>query len=67
MKSVSSCSRTTVPVGLLGLQTKTSRVCGVITLAIAARSWVSPRRGTVTDVAPARSASVGYASNERQA
>ena len=64
---MSSCSRTTVPVGLLGLQTRMSRVCGVIALAIAARSWVSSWRGTLTDVAPARSASGGYASNERQA
>jgi hypothetical protein len=35
----------------------------VIALAIAARSCVSCRRGTLTDVAPARSASGGYASN----
>ena len=48
---MSSCSRTTVPVGLLGLQTRMSRVCGVIAAAIAARSWVSSRSGTRTEVA----------------
>jgi hypothetical protein len=56
-----------VPVGLFGLQTKISRVRGVIASAIAARSWVSPRSGTVTESAAARSARVGYASNERHA
>ena len=52
-------SRTTVPVGLFGLQTKISRVCGVIAAAIASRSWVSSRSGTGTEVAPASSAMIG--------
>ena len=56
-----------MPVGLFGLQTKISRVRGVIAAAIAARSWVSSRSGTRTDSAAARSARVGYASNERHA
>ena len=50
--SVSSCSRTTVPVGLFGLQTRMSLVRGVIAAAIAARSCVSSRSGTRTEVAP---------------
>ena len=35
--------------------------------AIAARSWVSSRSGTRTELAPARSARMGYASKERHA
>ena len=58
---------TTVPVGLFGLQTKISRVRLVIASAMAARSWVSPRSGTRTEAAAARSARIGYASNDRQA
>jgi hypothetical protein len=56
---MSSRSRTTVPVGLFGLQTRMSLVCGVIAAAIADRSWVSSRSATRTEVAPARSASGG--------
>ena len=56
-----------MPVGLFGLQTKISLVRGVITAAIAARSWVSPRSGTRTDSVAAKSDSVGYASKERHA
>ena len=65
--SSSSARRTTVPVGLFGLQTKMILVRSVIASAIAARSCVSSRSGTRTDSAPDRSASVGYASNDRQA
>jgi hypothetical protein len=56
-----------VPVGLFGLQTKTSLVFSVMASAIAGRSWVSPSSGTLTESAAARSARVGYASNERHA
>jgi len=65
--SASSEARTTVPVGLFGLQTKIIRVRGVIAAAIAARSCLSSVSGTRTEEAAARSASAGYASNERQA
>ncbi len=49
------------------MQTKISRVRGVIASAIAVRSWVSPSSGTLIESAAARSARVGYASKERHA
>jgi hypothetical protein len=58
--------RTLVPVGLLGLQTITSRVRSVIASAIAGRSWpCSGLFGTRMLVAPAPAEMIGYASNER--
>ncbi len=56
-----------MPVGLFGLQTKISLVRGVIAADIARRSWASSSSGTRTELAAARSARVGYASNERHA
>jgi hypothetical protein len=57
-----------VPVGLLGLQTKISRVRSVIASAIASRSCTSPGvSGTFTDVAPLIWVMIGYASKDRQA
>ncbi len=64
----SSARRTTVPVGLLGLQTKIIRVRSVMASAIASRSCTSPPvSGTFTDVAPLTWVMIGYASKERQA
>ncbi|GGU23281.1 hypothetical protein GCM10010208_55430 [Actinomadura livida] len=65
--AVSSACDTTVPVGLFGLHTKTSRVRSVTASAIAARSCRSSRSGTWTFAMPARDTSSGYASNDRQA
>ena len=57
-----------MPVGLLGLQTKISRVRSVIASAIASRSCTSPAvSGTCTDVAPLIWVMIGYASKDRQA
>ncbi len=57
-----------MPVGLLGLQTSTSRVRSVIAPAIASRSWdSSDRNGTRTEVAPEIWTMIGYASKDRQA
>ncbi len=64
----SSGFRTAVPVGLFGLHTKIRRVRSVIASAIAVRScpW-PPVFGTLTLVAPAPAAMIGYASKERHA
>ncbi|CAM5500760.1 hypothetical protein SAURM35S_06588 [Streptomyces aurantiogriseus] len=57
-----------MPVGLLGLQTKISRVRSVIASAIASRSCTSPGvSGTRTAVAPLICVTIGYASKDRQA
>ena len=48
-----------MPVGLFGLQTKMSRVRLVIASAMAGRSCVSARNGTVTGTADDRSTRVG--------
>ena len=54
MKATNSARSTTVPVGLFGVQTMTTRVRSVTAAAIASRSWEpSGRLGTRTDVAPA--------------
>jgi hypothetical protein len=60
MNSSSSPRRSAVPVGLLGLQTSTTRVRGLIAAAIAGRScpW-SARFGTRTLVAPVVAATIG--------
>ncbi len=64
----SSRLRTAVPVGLLGLQTKTTRVAGVTAASIASRSCRWPAsRGTVRARTPATLAKTGYASKDRQA
>lgn len=64
----SAARRTTVPVGLLGLQTKIIRVRSVIASAIASRSCrSSASSGTFTDVAPEICVMIGYASKDRQA
>src|SRR3712207_3916079 len=44
-KRSNSARRTAVPVGLFGLHTNTSRVCGVTAAAIASRSWRKSDRG----------------------
>jgi len=55
-------------VGLLGVQTRISRVRGVTASAIAAKSCrESASSGTFTETAPAIATTIGYASNERQA
>ncbi len=67
-KRSSSARWIALPVGLLGLQTKISRVFGVIAASIASRSWSSVAvSGTGTGVAPATWTMIGYASKERQA
>ena len=66
MNASNSSAVTTVPVGLFGVQTMTTRVRSVIAAAIASRSWPwSGRLGTCTLVAPATVTRPGYASNER--
>ena len=57
-----------VALGLLGLQTSTSRVAAVTSEAIASRSC-SPASvsGTVTAVAPDMAASCGYIENDGHA
>ncbi len=68
MKSSSSACCTDGPVGLLGVQTSTTRVRSVIAAAMASRSWRwSAVSGTWTDVAPAIATTIGYASKERHA
>lgn len=67
-KRSSSARRTTVPVGLFGLQTKIIRVLSVTAPAMASRSCTSPLvSGTFTEVAPLICVMIGYASNERHA
>ena len=67
-KASNSACVTIGPVGLFGLQTRIARVRGVTAAAIAGRSWrESSVSGTWIGVAPATTASHGYASNERQA
>ena len=67
-KSTSSVVVTTWPVGLLGLQTKITRVRSVIAASIASRSWrSSASSGTWTLVAPEICVQMGYASKLRQA
>ena len=61
----SSSGSTTVEVGLLGLQTKISRVRSVTAASIASRSKVSSRSGTCTGVAPATRTCSGYTSKLR--
>jgi hypothetical protein len=57
-----------VALGLLGLQTITSRVAAVISAAIASRSCSpSSFSGTVTARAPDIAASCGYIENEGHA
>ena len=63
-----AASPSDVPVGLLGVHSRTRRVRPVTAAAMASRSC-SPDAvsGTVTGVAPASWARIGYASNERHA
>src|SRR5690606_977054 len=63
-----SSACTTGPVGLLGVQTSTTRVAGVTAAAIAGRSSlpVTASTGTVTAFPPATATAIGYASNDRQ-
>ena len=65
-KRASSSGSTTVEVGLLGLQTKISRVRSVMAASIASRSKVSARSATWTGVAPATRTCSGYTSKLRQ-
>ena len=68
MNASSSAWVTAGPVGLLGVQTRTTRVRGVTASAIASRSWrPSARTGTRTMRAAAAVVAIGYASNDRQA
>ena len=54
MKASTAAASTTVPVGLFGLQMKTSAVRSVMASAMASRSWApSASSGTITGVAPA--------------
>ena len=60
MNASSSDCVTAGPVGLLGVQTSTTRVRSVMAASIAARSWrPSPVTGTRTDVAAATVAAMG--------
>ena len=60
MKSAKPAALTTVPVGLFGVQTSTSRVREVMAAAIAGKSCSDAEvRGTVTLVAPATATSDG--------
>src|SRR5674476_403975 len=56
-----------VPVGLFGLQTKTTRVCSVTASAMAATSWRAPVRGTRRARAPASAVMVAYSGKVGQA
>ncbi len=59
-KAATSANGSAVEVGLLGLQTITSRVAAVISASIASRSWHWPSSsGTVTAVAPEAAARCG--------
>ncbi len=67
-KAAISATGRWVPVGLFGLQTRTSWVAAVTSAAIASRSWTSPSAsGTRTSRAPVRAGRYGYIEKEGQA
>ncbi len=60
-KAATSAAGRWVPVGLFGLQTRTSCVAAVTSAAIASRSWTSPSAsGTRISRAPVRAGRYGY-------